>query len=66
MALESRRDIADKVLGYVGTYLEGAGWVLDEQWLFRIDPLTNTLYPADVAFCIQIARDLNLKQRFNI
>ena len=54
-----RRERADKILSDIHDYLTECDWLVCNETLFRIDPITGTRYPGDTAFMIQIGRDLN-------
>ena len=54
-----RRDRADKILEHVHDYLDECDWLVCNETLFRIDPITGTRYPGDAAFIVQLSRDLN-------
>lgn len=56
--MKTRREKADKILEKVDDYLDKAGWFVDDVTLLRIDPITQSKYPGDTAFCIQLGRDL--------
>lgn len=57
---KSRRDKANEVLDVIFDYLSDAGWGMDYDTCFRIDPISKAKYPSDTAFSIQIGRDLTL------
>jgi hypothetical protein len=45
-------------MNYICDYLNRAGWNLCAQTLFQVDPITGAKYPSDVAYTVQLGRDL--------
>ena len=48
----------DDVLNFIADYLHQNEWKTCHKTVLYIDPVTKALYSGDVAFAIQIGRDL--------
>lgn len=59
--MASRKDKADNILNEVVKYLEEAAWTFDSYLMLHVDPVTSSKYPTDIAFAIQLGRDLTPK-----
>ena len=57
--MNDRQKLGKNAVEYINGYLAGAGWELNAPYLLFIDPLSKALYTADVAFIVQLNRDVN-------
>ena len=57
----NRKEQANKLLEVISEYLSNAGWLMNNQTLFRIDPLTNISHHTMTALDIQLDRDFQKK-----
>jgi hypothetical protein len=55
----NRSKAGREAVEYINAYLAEAGWELNAPYLLFIDPLSKTAYAADVAFVVQLNRDMN-------
>jgi len=55
----SRKQSGKDAVDYINRYLSDAGWELNIPYLLFIDPLSKAAYTADVAFIVQLNRDVN-------
>ena len=58
MNKSARKKIGEEAVKYINNYLFDAGWELSNYFMF-IDPITQVMYTADVAFIVQLNRDVN-------
>ena len=54
-----RKKIGMEAVDYINNYLIAAGWQLNTQYLLFVDPLSGAAYTSDVAFIVQLNRDVN-------
>jgi hypothetical protein len=58
----SRRELADQHCEVMAKYLEAAGWVGDENFLW-IDPVTKYSHHTMVAIHMQLDRDMSVPRK---
>lgn len=54
-----RKKAGAEAVDYINKYLISARWQLNTQYLLFIDPVTEAAYTSDVAFIVQLNRDVN-------
>ena len=59
--LRNNKEEGTKAVEFINKYLFDSGWELNEQFLLFIDPISKAAYSADVAFIVQLNRDVNPK-----
>lgn len=59
MNTSERNKFGRQAVEFINKYLVDAGWELNSPYLLFIDPLSKAAYTADVAFIVQLNRDVN-------
>lgn len=59
MNTSDRNKLGRQAVEYINNYLVDAGWELNAPYLLFIDPLSKSAYTGDVAFIVQLNRDVN-------
>jgi outer membrane protein assembly factor BamD (BamD/ComL family) len=59
MRTSERVEAGKEAVEYINEFLAKAGWELNSPYMLFIDPLSKAAYTADVAFIVQLNRDVN-------